>query len=64
MNKAKKYLKDQLANPEFKHSYLEEKAKLNIEYQLEELKRDIQSCKPTEELIQKVDRIEQFVMSV
>ena len=64
MNKAKKYLQEQLVNPEFKHSYMEEKAKLDIEYQLEELKKDIQSRKPTEELIRKVDRIEQFVMSV
>lgn len=28
MNKAKKYLQEQIANPEFRYSYLEEKAKL------------------------------------
>ncbi len=64
MNTAKKYLEKQLANAEFRHSYLEEKIKLDIEYQLEELKKDIQFCRPLEELIEKVDSIEQYVMSV
>ena len=31
MNTAQKYLEKQLANNEFKHSYLEEKTKLDIE---------------------------------
>ncbi|MEK7789493.1 MAG: hypothetical protein AAB283_06220 [Planctomycetota bacterium] len=43
---------------------MEEKIKLNIEYRLEELKKDIQIRKSPEELIKKVDSIEQFVMSV
>ena len=63
MNIAKEYLKTQLSNNEFKQSYLEEKVKLDIEYQLEELKKDIQSRKSPEDLIQKVDSIEQYVMS-
>jgi len=64
MNTAQKYLKQQLANNEFKHSYLEEKTKLDIEYQLEELKRDIQAVKPVEELISKIESIEKYLMAV
>ena len=64
MNTAKKYFEKQLSVPEFKQSYLQEKVKLDIEYQLEELKKDIQSCKPSEEIIKKIDRIEKYVLSV
>lgn len=64
MNIAEKYFQKQLANDEFKRSYLEEKVKLDIEYQLEELKKDIKTRKPAKELIKKVDSIEQYVMSV
>ena len=61
MNTAKEYLKQQMKNPEFKHSFLNEKARLDIEYQLEELKRDITVCKPVHELIGKIDQIERIV---
>ncbi len=64
MNIAEKYFKRQLASEEFRRSFLEEKVKLDIEYKLEELKRDIQTHKSPEELIKKVDSIEQYVMSV
>jgi len=64
MSIAEKYLKKQLSSEEFKRSFLEEKIKLDIEYRLEELKKDIQTCKSPEELIKKVNSIEQFVMSV
>jgi len=64
MNTAKKYLREQLSVPEFKRSYLEEKIKLDIEYQLEELKNDIQSHKPNDELMKKIDSIKQYVTSV
>ena len=63
MNIAKKYLQKQLANDGFKRTYLEEKVKLDIEYQLEELKKDIKTRKTAKELIKKVDSIEQYVMS-
>lgn len=63
MNIAKEYFKKQWKNEEFKHYYLEEKVKLDIEYHLEELKRDIKSQKPQEELIKKVDFIEQYILS-
>ena len=61
MSTAKEYLKKQMQNPEFKQSFLNEKARLDIEYQLEELKRDIAVCKPVNELIGKIDQIERFV---
>lgn len=64
MSIAEKYLKKQLSSDEFKRSFLEEKIKLDIEYRLEDLKRDIQTHKSPDELIKKVDSIEQFVMSV
>ncbi len=64
MNTAKKYFQKQLSVPEFKQSYMEEKVKLDIEYQLEELKKDIQSCKPNEEIIKKINRLEKYVLSV
>jgi hypothetical protein len=64
MNIAEKYFKKQIASEEFRLSFLEEKVKLDIEYRLEELKKDIQKHKSPEELIKKVDSIEQFVASV
>lgn len=64
MNIAKKYFQEQLTSEEFRHSYLEERIKLDIEYQLEELKKDIQTRKAVEELIRKIDSIEQYVMAV
>ena len=63
MNIAKKYFQKQISVTEFKQSYLEEKVKLDIEYQLEELKKDIQSCKSSEEIIKKINRIEKYVLS-
>ena len=61
MSIAKEYLWQQMQNPEFKQSFLNEKARLDIEYHLEELKRDIAVCKPVNELIGKIDQIERFV---
>lgn len=63
MNIAERYLKKQLSSEEFSRSFLEEKVKLDIEYQLEELKKDIQTRKSPDELLKKVDSIEQYVMS-
>ena len=57
MNIAEKYFKKQLSSEEFRRSFLEEKVKLDIEYKLEELKRDIQSHKSPEELIKKSEQI-------
>ncbi|TAN45825.1 MAG: hypothetical protein EPN22_01375 [Nitrospirae bacterium] len=63
MNTAKKYFEKQFSDKEFRKSYMEEKTKLDIEYQLEELKKDIQSSKPIRELIRRIDSIEEYVMS-
>ena len=64
MSIAEKYFKEQMKSDEFRRSYLEEKTKLDIEYRLEELKRDIQGRKSPDELIEKVEDIEKFVMGV
>jgi polyhydroxyalkanoate synthesis regulator phasin len=56
--------KKQMNSGEFVKTFIEEKVKLDIEYRLEDLKRDIQNRKSPEELIQKVDSIEKFVLSV
>jgi hypothetical protein len=61
MSIAKEYLNKQMQDPEFKQSFLNEKARLDIEYKLEELKRDIAVCKPATELIGKIDLIERLV---
>jgi hypothetical protein len=53
MSIAEKYFKEQMKSGEFRRAYLEEKPKLDIEYRLEELKRDIQKRKSTDELIGK-----------
>ncbi|MBI5055262.1 MAG: hypothetical protein HZB61_01410 [Nitrospirae bacterium] len=63
MNIARKYFKKQIADKEFRQSYLEERVKLDIEYQLEELKNAIRTSKNIKELIKKVNSIEQYVMS-
>jgi hypothetical protein len=52
MSIAERYLKEQLSSEEFRRSYLEEKLKLDIEYRLEELKRDIRKQKSPDELIE------------
>jgi len=62
MNIAEKYFKEQLSSEEFRRSYLEEKTKLDIEYRLDELKKDIQKHKSPDELIEKVEDLERFVM--
>ena len=41
MNIAKEYLNQQMKNQEFQQGFLNEKARLDMAYQLEELKRDI-----------------------
>jgi hypothetical protein len=64
MNIAQEYFQQQLSNAEFRQTYFEEKAKLDLEYQLETLKHAIQARKPVEELIQQIDQIEHYVKAV
>jgi len=61
MSIAREYLKQQMGNTLFQQSFLNEKTRLDIEYQLEELKRDIAGYRPVNELIGKIDQIERFV---
>ncbi len=63
MNIAERYLKKQLSSSKFMRSFLGEKTKLDLEYKLEELKKDIKSRKSRERLIKKIDSTEQYVMS-
>ena len=60
---AERYLKKQLSSAEFMRSFLEENTKLDLEYKLEELKKDIKSRKSRENLIKKIDSIEEYVLS-
>jgi hypothetical protein len=53
-----------MKSEEFGRAYLEEKTRLDIEYRLKELKRDIQKRKSPDELIEKVEDLEKFVMGV
>lgn len=62
MNVAEKYFREQLKSDDFRRAYLEEKTKLDIEYRLEELKKDIRTHKSPDELIEKVEDLERFVM--
>ncbi len=64
MSIAEKYFREQMKSEEFRRAYLEEKTKVDIEYRLEELKRDIQKRKSRDELIEKVEDLEKFVMGV
>lgn len=64
MNIAQQYLHQQFSNPEFRQTYFEEKAKLDIEYQLEELKQAIQAQTSIKTLIRKIEAIEQYVRTV
>ncbi len=64
MNIAHTYFQQQLKSEEFRHAYFEEKAKLDIEYQLEELKQAIRIQQPIEELLRRIDDIERYVMAV
>ena len=64
MNIAHTYFQQQLKSEEFSNAYFEEKTKLDIEYQLEELKQAIQAHRPIEDLLQKIDYIERYVMAV
>ena len=64
MSIAERYLKERLSSEEFRRSYLEEKVKLDIEYRLEELKRDIRMRKSSDELIEKVEDLEKLVMGI
>jgi hypothetical protein len=64
MSIAAKYFKEQMKSEECRRSYLEEKTKLDIEYRLEELRKDIKGRKSPDELIEKVEDLEKFVMRV
>lgn len=61
MNNAESYRQKQMADADFRQSYFKEKLLLDIEYQLEELRKSIQSNQPIPELLDRVNRIEQVI---
>ena len=57
MTNAEKYFFEQMKDPEFKEAFLKEKLKLDIEYQLDELKAKINSGSSKSTLIRGVNKI-------
>jgi len=64
MSIAEQYFKKQLKSGELRRSYLEEKRRPDIEYRLEEPKKDIRTRKSPDELIEKAEDIKKLVMGV
>lgn len=57
MTNAEKYFFEQMKDPEFKESFFQEKLKLDIEYQLDELKDKIKDGKSKTTLIKGINNI-------
>jgi len=57
MTNAEKYFQELMKDSEFKEAFFQEKIKLDIEYQLEELKDKIKSGKSKLTLIKGVNKI-------
>ncbi len=57
MTKAEEYFQELMKDPEFKESFFQEKIKLDIEYQLEDLKEKIKSGKSKLTLIKGLNKI-------
>lgn len=55
MSIAERYFGERMKSEVLRRAYLEGKTRLDIEYGLEELKRDIQKRKSPDELIEKVE---------
>ena len=56
MTEAEKYFLEQMKNSEFKENFIQEKLKLDIEYQLEELKEKIKTGKSKITLIKDINK--------
>ena len=56
MTEAEKYFLEQMKNSEFKENFFQEKLKLDIEYQLEELKEKIKTGKSKITLIKDINK--------
>ncbi len=61
-NAAESYRQKQMDDPEFRQTYFKEKLLLDIEYQLDELRKSIQSLQPIQAQLDHVDRIEKVIL--
>jgi hypothetical protein len=61
MDEAKKYFETQLSNPEFRKHFIEEKIRLDIEYELDELEHDIIEDKSPDTLLTKIKHIKKLL---
>jgi hypothetical protein len=61
MDEAKKYFETQLNNPEFRKHFIEEKIRLDIEYELDELEHDIIEDKSPDTLLTKIKHIKKLL---
>ena len=57
MTNAEKYFQEKMKDPNFKEIYLQEKFKLDLEFQLDELKEQIKIRKSKTTLIRGVNKI-------
>ena len=64
MTKAEEYFFELMKDAEFKESFFQEKIKLDLEYQLDDLKEKIKNGKPKTLLIQGVNRIKKTLATV
>lgn len=62
MNTAETYRQKQMMNTEFKQAYFNEKLLLDIEYQLDELRKSIRDQQPISVLLNRVDSLEKVIM--
>lgn len=63
MNNAEKYISKQMKSEIFRQAYFDEKLKLDLELQLNELKENIKSNKPTATLIRGVNKLKKTLVS-
>ena len=64
MTNAEKYFFEQMQDPEFKQSFFQEKLKLDIEYQLDDLKEKIKTGKSKTTLIRNINQIKKSLETV
>ena len=64
MNIAEKYFTEKMENEEFRKSYSEEKLRLDIEFLLDDLTKNIQMESPYNELLKRVKRIRRTLKAV
>jgi hypothetical protein len=64
MTNAEQYFFEMMKDPEFKEAFFQEKFKLDLEYQLDELKEKINNGKSKVTLIKSVNKIKKSLAHV